>query len=91
MANDYRNQMAAGKLKEPKVITDFNQRIVCLLPVGFYFDDERWEKIWQRFDEKGDTLSMADLKKLFPDEETVQHPAEETGETFDHKSLSKLK
>ena len=56
----------AGKLKEPKVITDFNQRIVCLLPVGFYFSDERWEKIWQRFDEKGDTLSMADLKKLFP-------------------------
>ena len=78
--------MAAGKLKEPKVITDFNQRIVGLLPVGFYFDDERWEKIWQRFDEKGDTLSMADLKKLFPDEETVQSPTEDTGETFDHKA-----
>jgi len=75
----------SGKLKEPKVITDFNQRIVCLLPVGFYFNDERWEKIWQRFDEKGDTLSMADLKKLFPDEATVQSPAEETGETFKHK------
>jgi len=77
--------MTAGKLKEPKVITDFNQRTVCLLPVGFYFNDERWEKIWQRFDEKGDTLSMADLKDLFPDEETVQSPAEESGETFDHK------
>ena len=82
--------MTAGKLKEPKVITDFNQRIVCLLPVGFYFDDERWAKIWQRFDEKGDTLSMADLKKLFPDEETVQHPAEETGKMFDHKSPDKM-
>ena len=78
--------MAAGKLKEPKVITDFNQRIVCLLPVGFYFDDERWDRIWQRFDEKGDTLSMADLKRLFPDEETVQFPSDETGETFNHKA-----
>lgn len=80
--------MAAGKLTEPKVITDFNQRIVCLLPMGFYFDDERWEKIWQRFDEKGDTLSMADLKALFPDEATVQNPAEETGEMFNHKGTN---
>ncbi|MBT8126859.1 MAG: hypothetical protein HKP12_00755 [Gammaproteobacteria bacterium] len=91
LTHHYRNHMTAGKLKEPKVITDFNQRIVCLLPVGFYFNDERWEKIWQRFDEKGDSLSMADLKELFPDEETVQHPAEETGETFDHKSVNKFK
>ena len=81
--------MAAGKLKEPKVITDFNQRIVCVLPMWFYFSDERWEKIWQRFDEKNDTLSMADLKKLFPEEETVQSPAEETGKTFDHKAGKK--
>jgi len=29
---------------------------------------------------------MADLKKLFPDEETVQSPAEDSGETFDHKA-----
>ncbi len=77
--------MSAGKLIEPKVITDINQRVVCLLPVGFYFNDERWEKIWQRFDEKGDTLSMADLKKLFPDEVTVQNPADENGQTFQHK------
>jgi hypothetical protein len=77
--------MAAGKLSEPKVITDYKQRTVCLLPIGFYFDDERWEKIWQRFDEKGDTLSMADLKALFPDEETVQNPADENGETFNHR------
>ena len=78
--------MSAGKLTEPKVITDFNQRLVCMLPTGFYFNDERWEKIWQRFDEKGDTLNMADLKKLFPDEETVQDPANENGQTFNHKS-----
>jgi len=77
--------MSAGKLIEPKVITDLNQKVVCLLPTGFYFNDKRWELIWQRYDEKGDTLSMADLKILFPDEETVQNPADNTGETFNHK------
>jgi hypothetical protein len=77
--------VAAGKLKEPKVITDFQQRVVCTLPVGFYFDDERWEKIWKRFEEKGSTLNMSDLKVLFPDEETVQNPASDTGETFNHR------
>ena len=75
--------MAAGKLTEPKVITDLNQKVVCLLPIGFYFNDDRWEAIWQRYDEKGDTLSMADLKKMFPDEPTVQHAAIETDEKFD--------
>lgn len=77
--------MSAGKLIEPKVITDINQKIVCLLPTGFYFDDERWEMIWQRFDKKGDTLSMADLKELFPDEATVQNPADDNGEKYNHK------
>lgn len=77
--------MTAAILKEPKGITDFKQRIVCMLPVGFYFNDERREKIWRRFDEQGDTLSMADLKALFPDETTVQSPAEDSGETFDHR------
>ncbi len=71
----------AGKLIEPKVITDLNQKVVCLLPTGFYFNDERWEMIWDRYEKKGDTLSMADLKDLFPEEETVQNPAEETGKT----------
>ncbi len=72
----------AGKLSEPKIITDLDQKVVCLLPTGFYFDDERWDKIWQQYEEKGDTLSMADLKVLFPDEATVQNPADDTGETF---------
>ena len=83
---DYK--MSAGMLKEPKVITDFKQRTVCLLPAGFYFDDERWDKIWQRFDEKGDTLSMADLEELFPGEETVQHSANDNGKTFNHRTPS---
>jgi agmatine/peptidylarginine deiminase len=72
----------AGKLIEPKVITDLNQKVVCLLPTGFYFNDERWEIIFDQYEKKGDTLSMADLKTLFPDEETVQNPAEDTGEMF---------
>ena len=77
--------MSAGKLIEPKVITDINQRTVCLLPTGFYFNDTRWEKIWERFDQKGDTLSMADLKELFPEEATVQNPADDNGEKYNHK------
>jgi len=77
--------MSTGKLTEPKIITDLNQKVVCLLPTGFYFNDERWEIIWAQYDKKGDTLSMADLKELFPDETTVQNPAANTGETFNHK------
>jgi hypothetical protein len=37
--------MAAGKLRESRVITDFNQRIVFILPVGFYLNDECREGI----------------------------------------------
>jgi len=74
----------AGKLIEPKVITDLKQKVVCLLPTGFYFNDERWEMIWDRYEKKGDTLTMADLKTLFPEEETVQNPAEDSGKTFNH-------
>ena len=72
----------AGKLAEPKLITDLNQKVVCLLPTGFYFNDERWEIIWEQYEKKGDTLSMADLKELFPDEATVQNPAVDNGDTF---------
>jgi len=39
-------------------------------------------KIWQQYETNGDTLSMADLKILFPDEATVQNPADDNGETF---------
>ena len=58
----------AGKLKEPRVITDHRREPVCILPTGFYFDDERWDRIWQRFEEKGEALSHDDLRALFPDE-----------------------
>jgi hypothetical protein len=78
-------KMSAGKLIEPKIITDLNQKVVCLLPMGFYFDDTRWEMIWDRYDKKGDTLTMADLKELFPDEKTVQNPTLDNAEKFKHK------
>lgn len=61
----------AGKLIEPKVITDFNNKPVCILPTGFYFDDQRWEMIWERYDVKGESLTMQDLADLFPDEPTL--------------------
>lgn len=61
----------AGKLIEPKVITDFNNNPVCILPKGFYFDDERWETIWAFFDEKGESLTMQDLHDLFPDDPSL--------------------
>ena len=62
----------AGKLIEPKVITDFNNQPVCILPKGFYFDDDRWEKIWAFFDKKGESLTMDDLFSLFPEDETLK-------------------
>lgn len=72
----------AGRLKEPKVITHYNGDLVCILPVGFYFDDDRWEKIWQCFEEKGESLIMEDLRQLFPDEPTLQvQTLTQTGET----------
>ena len=71
-----------GKLIEPKVITDYNNKPVCILPTGFYFDDQRWEAIWERFDEKGESLTMDDLRAMFPDEPALQvQPLNRTGET----------
>jgi len=62
----------AGKLKEPRVITDHRREPVCILPAGFYFDDARWQRIWQRFEEKCAALSHDDLRDLFPDEPVLQ-------------------
>ncbi len=61
----------AGKLIEPKVITDFNNKPVAMLPVGFYFDDDRWQAIWEEYDRKGESLTMDDLKRMFPDDESL--------------------
>lgn len=62
----------AGKLIEPKVITDFNNLPVAILPKGFYFNDDVWDKIWQRFEEKGSSLTMDDLIEMFPDDDALQ-------------------
>ena len=61
----------AGRLIEPKVITEFNQELVCPLPRSFQFDDVRWQRVRAAFDEKGATLSMADLREIFPDEDVL--------------------
>jgi hypothetical protein len=61
-----------GKLTEPRVITDYRGEPVCILPIGFYFTDERWQAIWQCHEEKGRTLTHADLRILFPDESTLE-------------------
>ena len=34
------------------------------LPISY----ERWDRIWQRFEEKGEAPSHDDLRELFPDE-----------------------
>jgi hypothetical protein len=62
----------AGRLTDPKTITDYNQALICILPVGFYFDDERWEMIWQRYEDKGQPLTSIDLYQLFPDEDVLK-------------------
>jgi hypothetical protein len=73
----------AGKLTEPKIITDYNQRMVCILPPGFYFDDARWEQIWARYDEKGETLTSIDLLEMYPDETVLQDMARTAGSESD--------
>lgn len=82
----------AGKLNEPKVITDLNNMPVAMLPVGFYFDDTRWDAIWAEFDRKGSSLTLDDLRRMFPDDEslhavTVRRTGSQLGEDF--KSLKK--
>lgn len=62
----------AGKLIEPKVITDINNKPVAMLPVGFYFDDQRWDRIWAEFDKKGSSLTMNDLQQMFPEDESLR-------------------
>jgi hypothetical protein len=57
-----------GKLTEPRVITDYRGEPVCILPIGFYLTEDRWQTIWQRFGEKDAALSHEDLRALFPDE-----------------------
>jgi hypothetical protein len=70
----------AGKLTEPNIITDYNQRMVCILPPGFYFDDTCWEQIWGRDEEKGETLTSLDLLQMYPQEQALQDMAPDNGQ-----------
>ena len=75
----------AGRLKEPKTITDYNQALICILPVGFYFDDDRWDRIWQRYEETGQPLTSVDLYEMFPEEDVLKKmvmDAQAQGETI---------
>ena len=77
----------AGKLIEPKVIIDFNNNPVAILPIGFYFDDNVWDAIWAEYDIKGQSLTMEDLKRMFPEDEslnalTVKRTGSQLGEDF---------
>jgi len=65
----------AGRLTEPKVITDFNQKLICIPPPGFCFDDERWSLIWKRYEDKGETLIPVDLLTIFPDQAVLKKMA----------------
>jgi len=65
-----------GKLKEPRVITDHRREPVCILPAGFYLDDAGWDRIWVRFGEKGQALTHADLRELFPDDPALRERPE---------------
>ena len=69
----------AGRLTEPKIITDFNQQLICILPPGFYFSDERWEQIWQRYDETMQPLTSVDLLEMFPDEKVLERMVHDGG------------
>ena len=50
--------------------TGVNPFASCLR--DFYFDDARWDRIWARYEEKGDALIHADLRELFPDEPALR-------------------
>jgi hypothetical protein len=60
------------KLKDPKVLTDFNNDAVCILPIGFDLTDERWDAIWQLHEKLNRFIGHEELQQLFPDEPSLQ-------------------
>ena len=55
-------------LNEPKIITDFNNDPICILPIGFNLTDERWERLWAHYDKVEAFITHEELQRLFPDE-----------------------
>ena len=64
------------KLLEAKVITDFNNDPVCILPRGFLLSDERWEMIWALHEKLNRFISHDELGKLFPEETSLVSSAD---------------
>lgn len=60
------------KLKEPRVLTDFNNDAVCILPVGFELTDERWDRIWVLHEQLNRFIGHEELLQLFPDEPALR-------------------
>ena len=60
------------ELLEPKVITDFNNDPVCILPSGFQLTDERWELIWCLHEKLNRFINHDELRELFPDEASLK-------------------
>ena len=60
------------KLKEPKVLTDFNNDAVCILPEGFELTDERWDKIWDLHKAVNRFIGHEELQQMFPEEEALK-------------------
>ena len=60
------------KLKEPKVLTDFNNDAVCILPIGFELSDDHWDKIWALHEKLNRFIGHEELLELFPDEPSLQ-------------------
>jgi hypothetical protein len=58
----------AQKLKEPKVLTDFNNDAVCILPVNFELSDDKWNKIWDLHEKLNRFIGHDELLELFPDD-----------------------
>lgn len=58
----------SGKLKVPRILTDFNNDAVCILPIGFELTDDRWDQIWVLHEELNRFIGHAELLELFPDE-----------------------
>ncbi len=59
------------KLKEPKLLTDFNNDPVCILPIGFLLTDDRWDKIWALHEQLNRFIGHQELLELFPEEEAL--------------------
>lgn len=58
-------------LNEPKVLTDFNNDAVCILPIGFDLTDDKWDKIWALHEKLNRFMGHEELLEMFPDDESL--------------------